>query len=426
MGKHTVLDSPLYANSAYLLLNQVTNYLLGFLFWIVVARLYTTEELGIGSALTSGGALLSFIATLGLGTGLIRYLPHFRASATALINFYFTISALLAFVVAVVFIAGIPLWSAGLRLVRENMVFSGIFVAFVVIGTLYNLLGDTYVGLRRAEFSLLQGFIMGMTKLVLVVVLANILHVIGILGSWTLATSATVGLGIFLFMERIQPGYRPLPTLRKHGSKEMMYFSFANYVGAGLWSVPGWLLPVIVVSKMGGQSSGYFFVSWAMAGVLFAIPTSISTSLFAQGSHGDTSMVRDSSKSLKLTTALVLPALALFEVVGDKLLLIFGRRYSLEGAGLLRIIAPSVLPLSVNVLYLAIAKVRKSLKDVILLAAGPAVGTLAFSFVLIPHLGIQGPAVAWLVSQTLVALVVLPRLIKVLKSTEDRVYEEKE
>lgn len=62
----------------------------------------------------------------------------------------------------------------------------------------------------------------------------------------------------------------------------------------------------------------------------------------------------------------------------------------MEGAKLLWILAPSAIPVSVNLVYLGIAKVKKSLKDIILVAAAVALGTLGLSYVLVPHLGYPG------------------------------------
>ena len=52
---------PLYRNALYLLLSSTIGMFLGFFFWMTVARLYSTTEVGLGSAI---------IATVG---GLIAY-----------------------------------------------------------------------------------------------------------------------------------------------------------------------------------------------------------------------------------------------------------------------------------------------------------------------------------------------------------------
>lgn len=414
--KETALTTRLYANSIFLMANSAAGAALGFAFWVLAARLYPAEAVGLGSAILSAAGLLTFIATLGLGMGLIRYLPGAGSNTTALINSCFTLSSLTALVAALIFLAGIPLWSPALSFVRDDPRFGVTFVAFVISGTLFSLLSDTYLALRRAEYSLVQGSLMGLLKLALVVALAGLTGIFGILASWTLATAALVTLGVLLFLARLHPGYRPVPSLRRQVSNEMVHFSFANYISLGLLSTPGWVLPIIVVNRLGSQANAHFFIGWAMAGLLFAIPTAISNSLFAEGSRQDTNLSRDIKRSLKFLLVLVLPAAALLMAAGDKLLLVFGQEYSREGTRLLWLLSPSALPLSLNVLYLAVARVRKRLGEVIAVTAAIVASTLVFTFILLPRLGILAPGAAWLVSQTLVALVVLPRFIRILRT----------
>jgi O-antigen/teichoic acid export membrane protein len=416
--RRDVLRTPLYANSVYLMANSAATAVLGFLFWILVARFYPAEALGLGSALISAAGLLAFVASLGLGMGLIRFLPGAGASGPKLINSSFTLTGLAAVAVSVIFIAGLSLWSPALAFVRGNAIFVIAFVAFVVAGTLFSLLTQALVALRKAQFVLIQGLLAGLIKVVLVIAMASLFQVFGIFASWGVSTAAALALGILLFLPRLQPGYRPFPAMHRQVSNEMLHFSFANYTSAGLWNLPTWLLPIIIVNVLGGESNAYFYVSWAMAGLLFAIPSAISISMFAEGSHQEGMLTREVRRSLKLIVILLLPAVVIMLAAGDKLLLVFGREYSVQGAKLLWVLAPSAIPVSVNLVYLGIAQVKKRLKDIVLVAAAVAAGTLGLSYALIPHMGVLGPGVGWLVTHTLVALAVLPRLRGSLRPAE--------
>ncbi len=47
----------------------------GFFFWMINARLYSAEQVGIGTTLISIITLISSFSLLSIGNGLIRYLP---------------------------------------------------------------------------------------------------------------------------------------------------------------------------------------------------------------------------------------------------------------------------------------------------------------------------------------------------------------
>jgi len=419
--RRDALRTPLYANSVYLIANSVVTTVLGFVFWVLVARLYPAEVLGVASALISAAGLLVFIASLGLGMGLIRFLPGAGTGTSALINSSFTLSGLAAVAAAVIFLAGLPLWSPALAFVRQNPIFVAAFITFVTVGTLFNLLTHVLVALRRAEFVFIQGLFAGLVKLGMVVAMVNLFQVFGIFASWGLSIAVALGFGILLLLPRLQLGYRPFLALRKQVSNDMLHFSFANYAGTGLWSLPTWLLPIMIINLLGAETNAYFYVSWSMANLLFAIPLAISMSLFAEGSHQEEILTRDVRKSLKLIVVLLLPAMVIMLVAGDKLILIFGKEYSLEGARLLWILAPSAIPLSINSVYLGIARVKEKQKNIVLVGAAVALGTLGLSYAFISHLGILSPAIGWLVTHTLVALVVLHSLRKSLKTVPTKV-----
>jgi O-antigen/teichoic acid export membrane protein len=65
----------LYRNAIYLMLNSAMYALTGFFFWIVAARLYPPEVVGLVSSAIAAIGLLSLLSTVGLDYGLLRFLP---------------------------------------------------------------------------------------------------------------------------------------------------------------------------------------------------------------------------------------------------------------------------------------------------------------------------------------------------------------
>jgi O-antigen/teichoic acid export membrane protein len=280
-----ILHTPLYANSIYLILNALVTSVLGFVFWLAVARLYESQYVGQGSALISIAGFLASVGTLGLGSGLIRFLPGSGERASNLINSSQTLSLIMATAVAIIFLVGMPFWAPSLMFVRENVIFLLVFISLVVAGTTITILNGVFVGLRRAGFVAVQNGSMSVLKLILVIALAVFFKTFGIVSSWALGQFVVVCLSIFLFLPMIQPGYRPMPRLRKEVTSEVMRFSLANYVADGLWTIPTWLLPLMVVNMLGSEATAHFYMSWSMIALLSAITTGTSLSLFAEGSH---------------------------------------------------------------------------------------------------------------------------------------------
>src|SRR3970282_750559 len=70
------LGSRLYANAAYLWGNTALTALAGLGLWVIVASVRETDQVGAGAAAASAMMLLVMLSHLGLGSGLIRFLPE--------------------------------------------------------------------------------------------------------------------------------------------------------------------------------------------------------------------------------------------------------------------------------------------------------------------------------------------------------------
>jgi hypothetical protein len=62
----TLFGTRLYANAFYLWANAVITSASGLVFWIVVARLYSAEDVGLAAAAVSALMLLGVVSNLGL------------------------------------------------------------------------------------------------------------------------------------------------------------------------------------------------------------------------------------------------------------------------------------------------------------------------------------------------------------------------
>lgn len=402
----------LYANALYLLIANAANTALGFIFWIVVVRVYSPEDVGLASALLASMGLLVLFSRFGLGWGLIRFLPHSGGNADSLINTILTIDTLASLAVASVFVAGLSLWSPALIFLRHNPVYLAGFVLFTIASSLSILMDHAFIASRRAGLVLAKGIIFGLLKIPLPVVLAAYSRSFGIFASWGVSLWAALFFSFFLFLSRVQPRYRPRFTISHAVLKEIVPFSFANYIGTLLLTAPAMSLPLIAVNLLSAESTAYLYVALTVGSVLTMLPAAVSTSLFAEGSHEEEKLRLHAWRSLRLIFFILVPALILMLVIADKLLLLFGEPYAENATTLLRIMAIAALPTSVNVVYLAMKRVEKKLRVIVGLNAFVATVTLGLTCLLLPRMGINGAGIAVLTSQGIIALVIVAGWLK--------------
>ncbi|MDD3994494.1 MAG: oligosaccharide flippase family protein [Dehalococcoidales bacterium] len=402
-----VIRVPLYSNALFLMGASVFSSLIGFVFWLVAARFYPDEAVGLASALISAMGLAVSFSKLGLELGLVRFLKRHSEDPKAIINTVFTVGLLASVAAALIFIAGLDLWSPALLFIRETPLYLFAFVFFCAVSSLNNLSDHSFIASRRSGFVVASGLIFGILKVILAIALATFLTSFSIFASWGIGMTAAVIISIFVLLPIAQRGYRFAVTIKKKILGDMLGYSFANYISMLLWGTPALIFPLMVVNLLGAEANAYFYIGWAVSNVIVMIPQSVTTSLLAEGSYDETNLKTHILRSLKIIFLLLVPAVVAVLLLADKLLWLFGTQYSASATELVRIMTLAVLPLAVNILYLNIKRVQKDLKMIVGMPAFIAVISIVLALILLPQIGFNGVGIAWLAAHACCAVVIV-------------------
>ena len=347
-----LLRTPLYANAFYLWANAAGTAVAGFAFWALVARVYDADDVGLGSAALSTLTFLAMFSHLGLGLGLIRFLPDSGERGPRLVNAVFITSAAAAVVLSAVFLLGVPLWAPRLDFLLEQPLYAVAFISFVVAATFHIVQTHVFMAIRKAKYILIQVIFLQLGRLALPLMVVS-LGAFGIVVSGGMGAVLGAAVG-FALLTRGFAGYRPAGAIDPASVVRVFPFSVANYVADSLLLTPGLVLPLIVVGLLGSTQGAYFYMAWLLGYLLTAASAYLGLSLFAEGSHGPGAL-RILSRNAVLAALAVATAGALFLLLlSDKALLVFGPDYATEGATLLRIVALAALPAAVVNVFPAI------------------------------------------------------------------------
>src|SRR3972149_11987377 len=161
------LGSRLYANAAYLWGNTALTALAGLGLWVIVASLRDTDQVGAGAAAASAMMLLVMLSPLGLGSGLIRFLPEAGGEAARLMNRAFSLGALVAGAASALFLLGLPLWAPRLAFLRDDPLLALCFVLFTMAATVFWVQDQALLGRRRGEHLFLRSLLHNLMRLLL-------------------------------------------------------------------------------------------------------------------------------------------------------------------------------------------------------------------------------------------------------------------
>jgi len=332
--------------------------------------------------------LLVLLSRFGLDFSIIRFFPG--ADKSMIFSTSAIITTSFAVIFGAVFIAGVDAFSPELHFLKSPQNAS-LFLIFLAANSVTSLTAIAFIAIRKATFQFIQSIIVGSRILFLIPLIA--LGAIGIFGavgiSFLLAVAAALVLLVHL-------GIRVRAVVDRGFLNEAFHFSLGNYLAGLFMTAPNLILPIIVLNVLGAEQAAYYYIAYAIAALLFMIPSAISMSLFVEGSHGE-ALKRTVVKSLVVIFLLLVPAAAVLYLCGGWVLGVVGAEYAAGGVEVLRVMVVASLFVGVNYVYFAIKRVQKDVKGIVVLSGLVFVLLVGFGYVFMLMYGVVGVGYAWLV-----------------------------
>jgi O-antigen/teichoic acid export membrane protein len=394
-------DDHLVRSSLVLMLNSSVQAALGFTFWVVMARLFSAEDVGIASSLISATSLIAFFALAGLNSTLVRFLPTAPDKRSLLTGAFLTVAGAGA-VIGLGYVALMPVVAPRLAFITHSPVMALGFVLLTAAAAVNLLTDAVFIASRRAGLcALTDGAIGGVAKIVFG------LAVIGT-GAFGLFSASVGGLAaaaiasIVLIMTSLR--LRPSLSHPFRALKPLLKFSGANYVANALNLLPSVVVAVVVLDRLGARQAGYYFVAFQMAALLYAAIFAAESAFLSEGSQPGADWRAIRRRSRRLAVALFAPAGVLLIATAHWVLAAFGRGYSVNATGCLVLLAVAVLPMAMANWAWTVLRLSGRLVAVVLTNAVYSAGICVAAWILAPH-GLTALAAAWLVGAALAAAV---------------------
>ena len=395
----------LFANAYYLIANNFVSSALGFLFLTGLTRLFPEDVVGKTGALFASITLVALFSNLGLGYGLIRFLPNELRRRSGLLN-----TGLLLSAVAGIGGAGVLLAIERLRSGDSGFFASPLNASVLIVAgatmTASGVLNEAFVGLGKSRYVFVKDTAMAVVRLGLLLpawlLSADLL---GLLTVWTAAPVVGLLVGLVFLTPRAVRRYRVTEFASARAVMPMFGFATANHVTNLVWYVPRSVLPILVLAIAGAVPAAHFYATWTLILSIGVVPTSMALALFSHGSSRKGRLDRDARRVMK--TALILGGVAVLAMVGlgKPILSLFGAAYAQEGWILLVLLSVAIFPFTVNIITMAVLRVRGQLWRMLLLVSVIALVTLGLSWGLLEPLGLPAVGIAWLAAHSLGATV---------------------
>ncbi len=357
-----VKSDRLARSSFFLMATFVTMGILGFAFSVIVARLFTPEQVGVGTSLISAASLIAFLGLFGLNWTIVRFIAN-SDKANAQITYSLLVVAGLGVLISGIYVMLVPRYAPALSFVRENLACA---VGFIVVGALsaFNLLRvSVFIGARRPEYNLfIDGVVQGITKVVLPFMLIG-LGAYGVFASVGGASVIAVVVGI-LCMRRVL-GFRFDFRREAVMTKAQLSYSLSGYISMAFAIAPVMALPLVALHTLGSAQAGYFYLTFQIANLMYGISYAAGEALFAEGSFDESRIVSLVKRSAFLLVALQSVGVIIVTVGSWFILSVFGREYAQHGEHLLQILGVGAIPVALNTLAGYVLRILTLLKSMI-------------------------------------------------------------
>ena len=400
---------PLFRNAYALIVSSAATSGLGIGYWMLAARLYAADEVGLNSALISTMTLLSGLAQLKLGSSLRRFIPTMGRGTGRFVGLTYLGSLLMALVVSAIFILGLRWWAPDLAFLGSNTILKVWFVAATAMWGIFALQDGALTGLRQTGWVPLENALFGLAKIILLVLFAGLLSRYGIFVSWTLPVAATVVLVNWLLFKRLIPQHTAVKRNRVTAvtPRQIARFAAGDYFGSLFDLLAMMFLPLLVIHQAGLSANAYFYLAWTIVQSLHLVSINMGASLTVEAAADETKLYEYGRQTLIQMGRIIGPTALAMLVFAPAILKLFGPAYAAEGTLLFRLLALAAIPKSVNILYMSLARARRQVKAIVLVQAVSGVLVLGSSAILLATYGIAGIGIGWLASQMAVAAVLL-------------------
>jgi O-antigen/teichoic acid export membrane protein len=403
------LTDPLARNANALVGSTLASAGFGLVFWVAAARLYSTADVGVDTALISAMGLLATFAMLNLTNAFNRFVPTAGTGTRRLVGVGYLVTITLAALAAIGFVAGVQAgwWTPELSVVVGQHAQGVWFVVATMIWTLFTLQDAVLTGLGEAPWVFVENVSYGVLKLVLLLAVADRLPRTGVFVAWTAPLIVFVaGINLLLF-GRLIPQRRH-PPAERIDARVIGRFISADYPASLMLATVVGLMPLLAITITGSaKSSAYVYLAWTFAYTLHLVSTNVGGSMITEASRAPERLVEYARRTVVHALRIVVPLAVILVIAAPYVLRIEGRDYAIHATRLLQLFAIAAIPNVFVATYLNIMRVERRMSAVLVVTAIQSVAVLVPSIVMLHLYGVVGVGIAWLGAETVLALALL-------------------
>lgn len=415
------LSNPLSRGGLALFVNTAVTAVLGFAYWIIAARLFSTYAVGIAGALVSATTLFSGLGQLNLSGMLMRFLPRAGAKSRRLVLLTYVYAATVSALLAVVCLIGIRYLASPASPLRLDTIQSAAFVLAVAATTIFTIQDSVLVAVRQTVWIPAENGSFGIAKIALLFVLAPAGTAFAVFGAWMIPLTLTIpvisAVLFFRFLPRSSRA-RGATLLGRRARSKMVRFAIGDATGGLFTQAWTYLPPVIITATLGASVNALYYISFLFSSTIDQIAANYASPLTVEAAHAPAETERLIRSTLRHIYAIILPGVAALVLLCPLLISAFGAKYA-SSVPAMRLLLIACLPKAMCTVYYAYCRVQRTTHKSAMMQAYVCVTTLFAVVLLARPFKLVGICLAIVVIQTSTAGVAWWALRRELRAADE-------
>jgi O-antigen/teichoic acid export membrane protein len=399
------LSDPLSRGGLALLVNTALTAILGFGYWVIAARLFSTYAIGVAGALIAATTLFAGLGQLNLSGMVMRFLPKAEGKSRRLVLLTYAYAACVSALFAALSLIGIRYFASPASPLRLDTLQSTAFVLAVAATAIFTIQDSVLVGVRQAVWVPAENGAFGVAKIGILFVVAPLGTAFAVFSAWMIPLTLTIpAISVALFYRFLPKasGPRRSALLGRRMRSKIIRFTIGDATGGLFTQAWTYLPPVIITTTLGASVNALYYISFLFSSTIDQIAANFASPLTVEGAHAPEEIAKLIRSTLRHIYAIILPAVIVLLIICPWLVRAFGDKYA-GAVPSMRLLLIACLPKAISIVYYAYCRVQRSTHKSAMVQAYVCITTLSAIMILAHPFKLVGVCLAVVTVQTTAA-----------------------
>jgi len=401
-GKYEIMVKTIKNNIISVYFSSLIPAILTFVFWVLVSNLTNSEIVGIIAGIASFSMILGVLSNFDIGIGMKRFLS--KAVAENNLKYFKNIVSiasvfLFATSIIIIIIAVNPVFDF-FELSGIEKQFIPIVITIVIGNGLQHIFRQTLISKLESQKILFPAIIASIARFPLFFALFAVVddNILSVTTSYSIFYVIIVSILFYIVIRDLKKIEGPFFNNSQKNLSTIIRGSIPRWIPQVI-AVLGTQVGILAVFTIKGASdAGLYYIPFAIYNILFLVSaavTQISHTIFSRTEDHETQLLF-LRKSLKLAFFGTLPLVAMLMFYAEGFLSTFGKEFEISGNTLsIFLISFPFGIIADSAFYLFFG--RGKYKKILFLGLAGNIPRIILYYILIPELGIEGGAIAFVV-----------------------------